>query len=329
MPTSEPSIFLSVIIPVFNSAGQLAQCLAALQKSDYAHYETLVVNDGSSDNSAEIAKRYPVRLIDLAENIGAGAARNEAVKRSNGEWLFFLDADILVQPDSLTKIVDCINTYGDQDGFFGSYQAETPAAGFFSRYKNYQHHFTHQTSNDSAVTFCGGFGVIKKRVFVQLHGFNPRLRSLEDIDLGYRLHLAGFRIRLEKSLLFTHLKPYTLSELIVSDVQHRAIPWVRLMLKYRIGQNDLNTKYRNIFSVVCAWFLPGYLPFVVFFSWPAVVWVLGLIGLLLANIDFLIFLYRRTDLSFLLKSILMMWFSYFYSGVGLIMGLWLHVSEKK
>lgn len=329
MPSPEPCIFLSVIIPVFNNAGQLAQCLTALQHSDYVHYETLVVNDGSSDDSAETAKRYPVHLIDLATNVGAGAARNRAVSQSKGDWLFFLDADILVQPDSLSKIVDCINTIGDQDGFFGSYQAETPAPGFFSRYKNYLHHYTHQTSNDSAITFCGGFGVIKKRVFEQMHGFDPQVRWLEDIDLGYRLHLAGFRIRLEKSLLFTHLKSYSLSGLVASDVRQRAVPWVRLMLKYRIGQNDLNTKYRNIFSVICAWFLAGYLPFVVLGSRPAAVWVLGLAGLLLANIEFLLFLYRRSSLSFLVKSILMMWFSYFYSGVGLIMGLWMHVLERK
>ncbi len=324
----KPAFFLSVIIPVYNGQEHLGACLDALQKSQYAHYETIVVDDGSTDRSAEIAAQYPVKVLRLDENRGAGAARNQAVAHSRGKWLFFLDADILVETNTLSALIACVERHPHLDAFFCSYQAETPVNSFFSRYKNYQHHYTHQTSQAEAVTFAAGYGAIKKEVFVRMRGFDPHLRWLEDIDLGYRLHAAGYRIRLEKDIVFTHLKRYTLMGLLRSDIRHRAIPWTQLMLKYRIGRSDLNTKYQNIFSVCCAWFLFCYPMAALVRLWSGTVWLVGAAALLLANHGFLRLLLRQAGWIFTLKSVLMLWFNYFYSGAGLFLGL-VHYRRRK
>jgi hypothetical protein len=96
---------------------------------------------------------------------------------------------------------------------------------------------------------------VRREIFRALRGFDESKRALEDIEFGYRLHRAGYRIRLVKDLQFTHLKTYTLTSLVRSDVLNRAIPWTQLMLQHRIFRNDLNTKSNHVASVVVSFLI--------------------------------------------------------------------------
>ena len=85
---------VSVIVPVHNGARFLAAALDSVAAQDYGSMEILVVDDGSSDNSAEIAASYRVRLLQQP-NRGVAEARNAGVAESSGELLAFLDQDDL------------------------------------------------------------------------------------------------------------------------------------------------------------------------------------------------------------------------------------------
>ncbi len=311
---------VSVVTPVHNGAEFLGACLESVFASDYPEFEVIVVDDASTDGSASVAAQFPVRLISSTHRRGAAAARNTGAETARGDILFFLDADILIQPGTLRAIAAEFANDPAVSALFGSYGTHTVPANFFSRYKNLVHHFTHQNSSVEASTFCSGFGAIRREAFEGMRGFDPDFRYLEDIELGYRMMRAGIRIRLRKDLQFTHCKRYSFSSLIRSDVAGRAIPWTRLMLARGVFRNDLNTRWNNVLSVPVAFLL---LLCPVFFrhAWAAA--ALSIVFLAL-NAKFLSLTYREGGPRFALASSLMCWFSYLYSGLGVAAGALSH-----
>jgi hypothetical protein len=182
------------------------------------------------------------------------------------------------------------------------------------------HHSTHQTSNPEAVTFCSGFGAVRREVFFRLGGFDRRQRFLEDIEFGHRLHLRGHRILLYKELQVTHCKRYTLQSLVRSDLIGRAIPWTQLVLETRVVRADLNLQWHNLLSVPLAYLIlisPAL--FRIERLWP----LLAASPLLFValNCRFLAFAHQEHGLLFAAQSCLMSWFTYLYSGLGLVLGV--------
>jgi glycosyltransferase involved in cell wall biosynthesis len=96
----------SIIVPVYNGAETMDDCLTALVNQDYPKedYEIVVVNDGSTDNSAEIASRYPVRLVNLETNQGRVIARNAGAKAARFDTLVFNDSRVFPEPALLDKV---------------------------------------------------------------------------------------------------------------------------------------------------------------------------------------------------------------------------------
>ena len=86
---------ISVIIPVYNGEKYIAQCLENMIFQTYKELEIIVVNDGSTDNSAKIAEKYPVKVINQ-KNSGPAAARNTGIDNATGEYIHFMDVDDLV-----------------------------------------------------------------------------------------------------------------------------------------------------------------------------------------------------------------------------------------
>lgn len=321
-----PSI--SVIIPVYNAASTLRQCLNALFASDYSHFEVIVVDDGSDDDSPGIIKQFPCKTVRLPENRGAAHARNRGAEGAAGEILVFTDADMTIERHTLRLIAESFRGQPHLSALFGSYRKTTVPTNFFSTYKNLVHHYTHQNSREDAATFWTGLGAIRKEVFRANDGFDERYKSLEDMELGYRLFQSGHEIGLIKQLQATHCKRYSFLGMIKSDLLNRAIPWTKIMLSKRIVRSDLNTKLNNVVSVPVAFLLLLGLPFP--WVWPASWYVLvALFGLFLAlNYDFFRFVLRERGTVFLIKAIGMNWLSYLYSGVGVVIGCVSHLRNS-
>lgn len=318
---------VSVIIPVFNGQNTIEQCLDSVDRSNFSPFEVIVVNDASTDDTLEKIKPFDCHVKSLPQNVGPAQARNVGVEISKGDILFFLDADMLIEPDTIERISESMNDDPTISAVFGSFQKETPIKNIISKYKNLIHHFTHQISNEAAATFCGGFGAIRRTVFTDMGGFNPNYRYLEDIELGHRLYNAGHCILLNKDIQLTHLKTYSFLSLIKSDIIGRAIPWTKLMLKNRIFRNDLNTRLENIISVPLSYLFIGFIP--LSFFWPAgwfFLWFYLLLFLIL-NFRFLDFVQKEKGWDFFVKSTLLLWIGYIYSGVGFVIGLFSYLLE--
>ena len=114
---SQPLV--SVVMPVYNAEPFLAEALDSAFGQDYEPVEVLVVNDGSTDRSGEIARSFPdVRYFEQ-ENRGAGAARNLAITQARGEYVAFIDADDIVPPSKLGLQVGHLEEHPDTAGVLG------------------------------------------------------------------------------------------------------------------------------------------------------------------------------------------------------------------
>lgn len=107
--TEEGGFMISVIIPVYNTAGYLGRCIDSVLRSSCQDFELILVNDGSSDSSLEICREYcrsdsRIRLIDQ-EHQGVSAARNRGIEESRGEWIVFVDSDDFISPDFFSLIM--------------------------------------------------------------------------------------------------------------------------------------------------------------------------------------------------------------------------------
>ncbi|RMG99483.1 MAG: glycosyltransferase [Chloroflexi bacterium] len=315
-------MLISVIIPVRNGRATLSRCLDALKQSTWPHWECLVIDDHSTDNTAEIARLAGVRVYHTTQP-GPAAARNLGARVATGDILFFLDADVLVQPDTLSRVAQIMHN-PSLAACFGSYDDHPEAPNFLSQYRNLLHHYTHQIGNPDAVTFWSGCGAIRKEVFWQLGGFDESRftrPSIEDIELGYRLRQAGYRIYLEKSLLVTHLKRWTVTDMLVTDIRDRAIPWARLVIAGGELPDDLNLRADQrisgvlvVLGGISAVFACAYRPFL----WL----VLGAIaGLLFLNRQFYAFLYQKRGAGFALTAVPWHWLYFVYSSLS-FSGVW-------
>ncbi|MCZ6506425.1 MAG: glycosyltransferase family A protein, partial [Acidobacteria bacterium] len=182
--------FFSIVMPVLNGGRAFEQCLDAVARSGFRDWELIVVDDGSSDASVELAARHGARVLATKGRQGPAAARNLGSEAAVGRFLFFLDADCEVHPDTLERAARHLEADPDLDALFGSYDLSPAATGLVSQFKNLLHHFVHQSGEEQATTFWAGCGVVRRETFLRLGGFDagrfPR-PSIEDIELGYRM----------------------------------------------------------------------------------------------------------------------------------------------
>jgi hypothetical protein len=253
------SVSISVIIPACDAAAHLPRCLDALARSAYQPFETIVIDDGSRDNTAEIAKQFGATVLGTDRRRGPSYARNLGAAKATGEILFFVDADVCVRFDTLQKIRDRFNADATLDALMGSYDTDPSSPDFISQYRNLMHCFTHQQGEERASTFWSGCGAIRSTVFLEHSGFAESYGrpAIEDIELGYRLIRAGRKILLDRTMLVTHLKRWTFTGLVKTDILDRGIPWTELILRDRRMPNDLNLQLSQRVSVALVFILIG------------------------------------------------------------------------
>jgi len=317
MSTSE--FRLSVIIPVYNDARGLAECLGALKASASPGTEIIVVDDASTDETPSVAERFGVRLLRLMKNSGPAAARNHGARHANGELLFFVDADVIVAPQAFERVEEAFREQPDLAAVFGSYDARPRAKGTISQYRNLLHHFVHQNGHPDASTFWAGCGAIRRSVFEFIGGFDEKkfLRpSIEDIELGYRLRQSGYRILLDKTLQGTHLKCWNLYSLIRTDITCRAVPWSRLILETKNAPKDLNLTGGQKLSLVLVALACVFLAAAVVQPLYVSVTIAALFGVVFINRQLYLFFFRQKGILFASAGVLLHMLYYLYSGLS-------------
>lgn len=242
---------VSFIVPAFNAQDSLPDTIASIRAEAPTGSELIVVDDGSTDQTVEVARELADRVLVRPCQGGAARARNDGAQVARGDILVFVDSDVIVGPGAIPGLVAQIEA--GADAVFGAYQpmVAPDIRNAPTTYKNLLHHYTHLEGAGEASTFWSGFGGVRRSAFAAVGGFDPKVTTaadIEDIHLGYRLKKAGFRIVLDPTLQVGHRKRYTLGGLIASDIFHRAIPWTRAMLELGFFHNDLNLSTGSILA---------------------------------------------------------------------------------
>ncbi|WP_321474708.1 glycosyltransferase family A protein [uncultured Paludibaculum sp.] len=247
---------LTVVIPVHNGSAFLQQGLAAMAASGVRPFELIVVDDGSTDDSAAVAERHGARVLRTTKQAGPAHARNLGARSAQGDVLFFLDADVCVHSDTIGLVTDAFSD-PSLDALIGSYDDNPAEPDFLSQYKNLMHCFVHHTAQSEACTFWSGCGAIRRDVFFEYSGFDESYNrpAIEDIELGYRLAEAGKRMVLDRNVQVKHLKHWSFWGLLKTDILDRGIPWTELILRDKRMPNDLNIQLSQRVSVALVYVL--------------------------------------------------------------------------
>lgn len=322
---------VSIVIPVYNGSKYLGKCLDAISASAYKSYEIIVVDDGSTDNSAEIARKRGATVLQLSRQSGPAAARNFGTLHARGEIILFIDSDVIIRRDTFALVVSNFQHNPDIVAVFGSYDDEPQEENFISQYRNLFHHFHHQHSDTEAFTFWAGCGSIRKKVFEEMGGFNQKRYtkpSIEDIELGNRIHKKGYRIRLDKRLLVKHLKHWKFLSVLHTDIFQRAIPWSRLILETKFMPNGLNLQMSQKISSISVALMIMVIPFLFFghmkfyeipIATSASLFLSVLfVNFLVLNRELYGFYVRRKGLRFTAQVIPLHLLYYLYSGMSFV-----------
>jgi glycosyltransferase involved in cell wall biosynthesis len=179
--------FVSVIIPTLNEEKYITPTLLSIRNQDYkGHYEIIVVDSNSKDRTVKIARKYANKVI-VTKRRGVSVGRNIGAKVAKGEILLFVDADTILLPNVISKVVNHLrkkNIVGVVVPILGDDFTKNTFY-IISEWVNYilskiNLHLIH------AVCFA-----CKKYAFFMVGGFNENLRVAEDIELGSRLKKIG------------------------------------------------------------------------------------------------------------------------------------------
>jgi len=196
---------VSVVVCAFNAAETLDDCLSSIEALTYPHREIILVNDGSADRTGEIARRYEgVTVLDLP-NGGLSAARNAGLSHATGDIVAYTDADVRVDPDWLTYLVQPFlssdaagsggpNIVPPDDPWVAQSVARAPGSP------------THVMLNDRRAEHVPGCNMaFRREALLAVGGFNPvYLRAGDDVDICWRLMAKGFQIGFAPSAVVWH-----------------------------------------------------------------------------------------------------------------------------
>ncbi len=325
---------ISVIVPAYQAERVLRKCLEALEASDLprSRYELIVVDDASTDATSLVAAEYADTVVRLrGRPHGPAYARNRGFEASRGDLIVFIDSDTCVHKDALSRIVAWFSSEPEVSAVFGSYDADPPEPGLVSQYRNLLHHYIHHRNAGDAETFWAGCGAIRRSVFLQAEMFDEWHYSrpqIEDIELGRRLRSLGHRIVLDPKVQATHLKRWTLRNVLSTDFKNRGVPWMRLLLQEGPTQTAETLNIRTVekwCTALVGAALAAALAAAVF-RMPALLGASGLalVTVLGLNYDLYRYLRQRRSLLFALAVIPLHLVYYVNNGLSVISGALAH-----
>lgn len=306
---------LTVIVPVYNNSVTLARCLTSVRSSRGVLFDLIVIDDGSTDGSGDLARTYADEIIRFDKNRGREHARNAGLAAAKGKMVVFIDSDILIKEDTLEKIQTFLKTHPDVAAVTGRLSDTGTGKGFFSEYKNLYMHYS--------------FGRLQKDVsflYGAIFALNADLKNLfrfdrhtaEDTALGLALSQKGKRIAFLKDLEVVHMKEYTALTFLINDFK---IPfhWAKLFWMsggwrhiLRNGPAFAHASKKQVLGLLLVLFT------VISINTPWCPWIfLVWIGL---NARFMYYLFRKRGLIFGIKGAAVTWMDHLVMVTGVITG---------
>ena len=187
-------IYFSIIIPLYNKEKSISKTVESVLNQRYENFELIIVNDGSTDNSFEIAKQFKDKRIKFIDkkNEGVSSARNKGIEMSDFKWICFLDADDIFLPNHLETYVNLIEKYPNYN-VFTTHHAQSKKYIKSINKDFVVNDFLLENSKSFARTSqpicCVGTVVIYKDCFDEVGSFNLKSTHGEDLEMWYKLSL--------------------------------------------------------------------------------------------------------------------------------------------
>lgn len=197
-----PSV--SIVVTVYNAERTINKCLDSIMKLERFNdkLDVVVIDDGSTDNSANLVSKYPVRLIQKKQG-GYPSAMNTGIRAAHGEIVVIVDSDIYVARDWLTKILEEFND--PKVGIVSGYVATAPTKKFWAKLAGYELEARYRKLKtkyvDHISSTCTAY---RKKLFNDIGFFNELLKRDSDENLAHRAHRKGWKIVFRKDAKCFH-----------------------------------------------------------------------------------------------------------------------------
>lgn len=222
-------IEVSIVIPAYNCASTIEQCLASIFSQSFKKYEIIAVNDGSTDNTQAILEKYQDKIILINQpNAGASSARNAGAKIAKAPFIIFCDADIQLQPTLLEQMINALRQHPEAayaySAFKFGFKSFKLAPFDADRLKKMP--YIHTTS------------LIRRADFP---GFDKKLNKFQDWDLWLTMLERGKTGFYLSDELFTVASGGTMSQWLPKFLYR--LPFLPTVKKYRAAEKIIKTKH--------------------------------------------------------------------------------------
>jgi len=220
---------ISIIIPIYNAQKTLEQCLQSIFNQTFKNFEIIAANDGSTDDSAKILKKYQEKITIITQpNQGAAKTRNTGAKMAIGQFLIFCDADIVMKPEMLEKMLQTLEKNPEASYVYSSFKFgfKTFKLWPFSAERLKEMPYIHTTS------------LIRKKHFP---GFDENLKRLQDWDLWLTMLERGDEGKWINEVLFAVKPGGTMSSWLPSFAYK--VPWLKKVKDYKQAEKIIKEKH--------------------------------------------------------------------------------------
>jgi len=274
---AETRPFISVVIPAYNASRTIGKCITALWRQTYPHelFEIIVVDDGSSDNTAGIARSMGAKVL-AQPNQGAAVARNLGAREARGEIVLFTDSDCEPQEDWIERMV---RPFMDPEivgvkGFYKTRQREAIA-----RFAQIEYDVKcEMLKKDRYIDFVDTYSAAYRRdIFLRVGGFDAiyTTASGEDSELSYKLALMGYKMVAAPDAFVFHEHPDTLLRYLKKKYRNaywRVVTWKKYPSKM-IKDSHTPNSYKLEIMVSPLLLLTAFVSFI----WRSFLWTTALL----------------------------------------------------
>jgi len=243
---TDNSPLVSVVLPTYNYARFLPESVGSVLSQTYTHYEVIVVDDGSTDNTKDVLNPFmqKIRYIKLEQNKGLPVARNTGIQSARGKYVAFIDADDLWLPEKLQTDIEYFETHPEVSMVYskhinidekgrvvnGSVKKQLPSGNVFT-----------QLFSEQNFVIASSV-VVRKNVFETTGLFDEQLFNCQDWDLWLRIAFHFQVAGINKPLVKYRHNPHSLSKNRNNVLKYQKIVIDKIYNKFKDKENGINEK---------------------------------------------------------------------------------------
>ena len=249
---------VSIIIPCYNNSKYISAAIDSALNQSYPNKEVIVIDDGSTDASVDVIKKYSNKIKwETGSNRGACAARNRGIELAQGDYIKFLDGDDVLVNQSLNYQIQILSkSKGSNIVICGCHLNVDEYLNFLSNSTDLS---ILNRDEDQLISILIKSPILAASLYNIEHlkaidGFDEKLMRFQDVDLNIRLCLNGIKFCYDKEVVFyhrNHNSPFRISNQsdfdLLNNTLYRINKWENLIINYKILRNEEQLKAINFF----------------------------------------------------------------------------------